>query len=128
MNFLSRTAALTSSGTQHQSAFRTSSDATTAAATADFREIINLREDLQAVKDEAAASKEVIAVLRKQVEELQKEKETLTALHQDNFDDEHLLEILRTKDAQVCVFTTAFYAFHATFFLLACRIGELITR
>ena len=36
-----------------------------------------MKEDLQAVKDEAAASKEVIAVLRKQVEELQKEKETL---------------------------------------------------
>ena len=42
-----------------------------------------MKEDLQAVKDEAAASKEVIAVLRKQVEELQKEKETLwvDALH-----------------------------------------------
>ena len=36
-----------------------------------------MKEDLQAVRDEAAASKEVIAVLRKQVEELQKEKETL---------------------------------------------------
>ncbi len=32
---------------------------------------------LQAAKDDAAASKEVIAVLRKQVETLQKEKETL---------------------------------------------------
>lgn len=39
--------------------------------------IVNLKEDLQAVKDEAAASKEVIAVLRKTIEELQKEKETL---------------------------------------------------
>ena len=43
----------------------------------DQREINNLREDLQAVKDEATASKEVIGVLRKQVEELQMEKETL---------------------------------------------------
>ena len=38
---------------------------------------MNMKEDLQAVQDEAAASKEVIAVLRQQVEELQKEKETL---------------------------------------------------
>ena len=41
------------------------------------RELMNLKEDLQAVQDEAAASKEVIGVLRQQVEELQKEKETL---------------------------------------------------
>ena len=41
------------------------------------RELMNMKEDLQAVQDEAAASKEVIAVLRQQVEELQKEKETL---------------------------------------------------
>ena len=40
-------------------------------------EVANLKEDLQAVKDENSASKEVISVLRKQVEELQKEKETL---------------------------------------------------
>ena len=41
------------------------------------RELAILREDLQASKDEGAASKEVIAVLRKQVESLQKETETL---------------------------------------------------
>ena len=41
------------------------------------RELLNIKEDLQAVRDEASASKEVISVLRKQVEELQKEKETL---------------------------------------------------
>ena len=41
------------------------------------RELMNMKEDLQAVQDEAAASKEVIAVLRQQVEELQKEKEAL---------------------------------------------------
>ena len=41
------------------------------------REIAALREDLQAAKDEGAASKEVIAVLRKQVEAHQKERETM---------------------------------------------------
>lgn len=40
-------------------------------------ELQNIKEDLQAVRDEAAASKEVISVLRKQVEELQQEKDTL---------------------------------------------------
>ena len=43
----------------------------------DHREIANLKEDLQAVKEKASADEEVISVLRKQVEELQKEKETL---------------------------------------------------
>ena len=43
----------------------------------DHREITNLKEDLQAVRIKASADEEVISVLRKQVEELQKEKETL---------------------------------------------------
>jgi hypothetical protein len=41
------------------------------------RELFNIKDDLQAVRDEAAASKEVITILRKQIEELQKEKETM---------------------------------------------------
>ena len=41
------------------------------------RELLNLKEDLQATRDEASASKEVINVLRKQLEEVQREKETL---------------------------------------------------
>jgi len=65
------------------------------------RELMNMKEDLQAVQDEAAASKEVIAVLRQQVEELQKEKETLSELHNTNLEDVHLLEILQTKDKQI---------------------------
>jgi len=67
----------------------------------DHREIANLKEDLQAVREKASADEEVISVLQKQVEELQKEKETLTSLQKDNFDDDHLLEILRTKDTQI---------------------------
>ena len=43
----------------------------------DHREIANLKEDLLAVRTKASADEEVISVLRKQVEELQKEKETL---------------------------------------------------
>ena len=43
----------------------------------DHREIANLKEDLQAVREKASADEEVISVLQKQVEELQKEKETL---------------------------------------------------
>lgn len=65
------------------------------------RELINVKEDLQAVKDEAAASKEVISILRKQIEELQKEKETLSSLQKPDLDDGHLLEILRSKDIQI---------------------------
>ena len=41
------------------------------------RELVNLKEDLQATRDEASASKEVINVLRTQLEEVQREKETL---------------------------------------------------
>ena len=41
------------------------------------RELLNLKEDLQATRDEASASKEVINVLRTQLEEVQREKETL---------------------------------------------------
>ncbi|XP_059091006.1 TBC1 domain family member 2B-like isoform X2 [Tigriopus californicus] len=65
------------------------------------RELAMLREDYQASKDEAAASKEVIVLLRKQVDALQKEKDTLTELQKPNFDDSQLLEILRTKDGQI---------------------------
>jgi hypothetical protein len=36
-----------------------------------------LKEDLQAVREKASADEEVISLLQKQVEELQKEKETL---------------------------------------------------
>lgn len=41
------------------------------------RELLGLRDDLQAARDEAAASKEVIALLRKQIETLQRERDTL---------------------------------------------------
>ena len=43
----------------------------------DHREMADLKEELQAVKEKAAASNEVINVLRQQIEELQAEKETL---------------------------------------------------
>eukprot|EP00095_Tigriopus_kingsejongensis_P002735 maker-scaffold226_size249562-snap-gene-1.19 protein:Tk02735 transcript:maker-scaffold226_size249562-snap-gene-1.19-mRNA-1 annotation:"tbc1 domain family member 2b-like" len=71
------------------------------------REISTLREDFQASKDEASASKEVIALLRKQVDSLQREKETLTELQRHNFDDSQLLEILRTKDGQIVELETS---------------------
>lgn len=43
-----------------------------------FREEVSIREDeFQALREEAQASKDVIGILKLQVEELQKEKNTL---------------------------------------------------
>ena len=49
---------------------------------------------VQASQDEAKASKEVIGVLRKQVQTLQREKETLSAMKPE-LSEGQLLEILR---------------------------------
>ena len=56
---------------------------------------------MQAARDESAASKEVIALLRRQVDALQKEKETLAELQKADLNEGQLLEILRTKDCQI---------------------------
>ncbi len=47
------------------------------ATVASVDEVAGLREDLQAARDEASASKEVIAILRRQVDAMHKERETL---------------------------------------------------
>ena len=49
---------------------------------------------LQATQDDATASKEVINVLRKQVQTLQREKETLSAMKPE-LSEGQLLDILR---------------------------------
>ncbi len=46
-------------------------------ASQEDRETMQLRDDLAASKEEGAATREVIAVLRKQIEEMEKEKETM---------------------------------------------------
>ena len=58
-------------------------------------------EDCRALRDEAQASKDSIAVLRNQIDELEKAKETLTALQRPELDDCQLLEILRGKDSHI---------------------------
>lgn len=65
------------------------------------KELFSLKEDLQAARDESGASKEVIALLRRQVDALQKEKETLSELQKADLTEGQLLEILRTKDCQI---------------------------
>ena len=54
----------------------------------------------QATQDDASASKEVISVLRKQIQKLQKEKETLSAM-QPELAEGQLIDILRDKDEQI---------------------------
>ena len=54
----------------------------------------------QATQDDASASKEVISVLRKQIQKLQKEKETLSAM-QPELAEGQLIDILREKDEQI---------------------------
>ena len=49
---------------------------------------------LQASQDDAAASKEVIAVLRKQIQTLQREKETLSSMKPE-LSEGQLIDILR---------------------------------
>ena len=51
---------------------------------------------VQASQDEAKASKEVIGVLRKQVQTLQREKETLSAMKPE-LSEGQLIDILRWK-------------------------------
>ena len=55
---------------------------------------INRYLGLQATQDDATASKEVINVLRKQVQTLQREKETLSAMKPE-LSEGQLLDILR---------------------------------
>jgi len=59
-----------------------------------------LKLDLQASQDEASASKEVIAVLQKQIKTVQQEKATLAAM-QPQLAEGQLMEILRGKDEQI---------------------------
>ena len=55
---------------------------------------INRYLGLQATQDDATASKEVINILRKQVQTLQREKETLSAMKPE-LSEGQLLDILR---------------------------------
>ena len=59
-----------------------------------IRFIFFVTKTVQASQDEAKASKEVIGVLRKQVQTLQREKETLSAMKPE-LSEGQLLEILR---------------------------------
>jgi len=70
------------------------------------KELIGVKDDLQASQDEAWSSKEVILVLRKQIESLQKEKETLSAM-QPQLAEGQLLEILREKDRSIVELETS---------------------
>ena len=60
--------------------FQASSTSTTVASPKRFledRETAELRDDLALAKEEGTVSKEVISVLRKQLEAMEKEKETM---------------------------------------------------
>ena len=54
----------------------------------------------QASQDDATASKEVILVLRKQIQTLQREKETLSAMKPE-LSEGQLIDILRDKDQAI---------------------------
>jgi len=65
-----------------------------------IKELEILRLDLQASKDEAAASKEVVSALQKEMKTILQEKETLAAM-QPQLAEGQLMVILREKDEQI---------------------------
>ncbi|CAG0879469.1 unnamed protein product [Darwinula stevensoni] len=65
------------------------------------KQIANIQLDMEALKDGANASEQVIEILRQQVDNLTREKETLIQLLRSDLTEAHIVAILREKDEQL---------------------------